>query len=220
MPKGNPAPQGHKFRALQYTLDIPTCDRFVREYLKDFSAEHAYVRTFPGRENSAKIMAVRLITRNAYIRSEIARLSEGRITLADVTKERVTLEIARLALSDLRKTVRTEVTAEGMSEVPIPLAMIDDDTAASIKEVSYDDRGNRKIKTHSKENALAMLATITGAVPLSRGVGHNPAGAITHDATADEEIMRLLAEHEDPGNEIDATDDDFDEDDTIDIDDE
>lgn len=173
-------------------------DTFVREYVKDFNPEAAFARAFPERANSARVMGARIIARNPWIQERIKQASAGRITLADLTRERVLLEIGKLALSDVRKTVRTQVNPDGtLSEVPIPLAMLDADTAAAIKEVSYDEHGNRKLKTHPKETALHLLAKVQGLIETPQGRAGVAGKGTNHDATDEEEIMRLLAEAED-----------------------
>lgn len=193
---------------LQWRVDADTAERFVVEYLKDFNPEAAFKRTWPQFANSAKLKGPRLIARNPWIAEQIRERSQGRITLADITPERVKLACARIAFSDPRKTLTTTMGSDGPTEMPLPVAGFDDDTAEAIKGIRYDKYGNRSLEMHDKSSALMMLAKMTGAVPdFNTLAGGRHADSLNHDATSEDEIMRILAELEDPDDEVDMGED-------------
>lgn len=177
--------------------------KFVDEYLKDFSPTAAYMRSFGGSRINAQKQGKALILRNGWVRAQIQKRSEGRITLADITPERITLELARLAMLDPRKVMRTNVVEDedgntSIVEVAIPLPMLDEDTARAVKKISVDARGNRVVETHDKIAALTALSRFIGMNP---DPDHGPlgqrAGAITdHDAIGEDEIALMLEEIE------------------------
>jgi len=181
----------------------------VDEYLKDFSPRAAYLRTFGGNARTAEREGIKLIQRNLWVNEEIKRRSAGRITLADITPERITLELARIAFFDPRKIVNTQVSEDGstLSENPIPLAMLDEDTARAVKGLKYDVRGNRVLEINDKVAALEKLARVAGMAGPHPASMKAIAGTVDHDSVAPDEIALMLAEFEEDGEIVDMDED-------------
>ncbi len=101
---------------------------FVAEYLKDKNATQAYLRVYGGTAKVAEGSGSRMLG-NAKVRSEIDRLEAQQLQAAvqesGLTVERLTREVARGAFYDVRKLL----DAEGN---PLPLHLLDDDTASAI----------------------------------------------------------------------------------------
>lgn len=171
---------------------------FVTEYLKDFSPGGAYLRAFgaltaQGNKVECEKRGKRLIQTNEWIRNKILEKSQGRITLADVTPERITLELARIAFADIRKVSTVRVTSEGVIETPVPAPMFDDDTASAVRSIKYDVRGNRVVEFADKAGALrtlAQLATMNMRPRTAAAQADNLSR--DHDAIAEDEILAMF----------------------------
>lgn len=189
--------------------------RFVSEYIKDYNATQAYLRAFPGTKYKSAQTQATTMRKVPEVMEMIERQTQGRIRLNEITAERVTLELARIGFSDVRRLVKAGISTDGtITEQPLMLHEIDEDTARAIKEVEFDAFKGTKLKLHSKENALGLLAKITGAV---KGTDRNTLNSLPGQASTmhadhmlDEEIAAALNELETAGD---------DEDDVIDMDD-
>jgi len=148
--------------------------RFVSEYLIDLNATQAAIRAgyskktaqIIGSENLSKPLVAEAIS------AAQAALAEK----ADIRKDAIVAELARIAFTDIRKAVRwgrspvdetsknADPNAIGIYPVSlIPSEEVDDDTAAAISEVSLTQTGVR-IKMHDKKAALVDLAKMLGYV--------------------------------------------------------
>lgn len=135
--------------------------RFIEEYLIDFNGTAAAVRA-GYRENTAKTTAHENMTK-PYIYAEIQARIEAMTHKADITKERILLEMRRLALFD----VRSLYDENGH---PLPVHMLSDDAAAAINGLDVVSIGNSdvgigqvmKYKIPDKNKALESLAKILG----------------------------------------------------------
>lgn len=174
------------------------CARFLEEYFKDFNGTRAWARAF-GESRMGALRATQML-KHPFVRAEIERLRQGRMALADITAERVIMELARIGFADMRKLVRETQAPDGsIAQYPIPLAQIDEDTARALSEITYMPNGSVRVKLESKLPALATLARITGAIPeerrgFERGASAGALGARTGDYEScdDEEIARLI----------------------------
>ena len=135
--------------------------RFIEEYLIDFNGTAAAVRA-GYRENTAKTTAHENMTKH-YIYAEIQSRIEAMTNKADITKERILLEMRRLALFD----VRSLYDENGH---PLPVHLLSDDAAAAINGLDVVSIGNSdvgigqvmKYKIPDKNKALESLAKILG----------------------------------------------------------
>ena len=89
--------------------------RFVREYLLDHNATQAAIRSGYS-EKSAKVTGSRLLT-DANVRREIERKQNKIDAKHDVTVERVTLELARLAFYDPQSYWNEDGSAKPFTEL-------------------------------------------------------------------------------------------------------
>lgn len=91
------------------------------------------------------------------VQAELRRLSEKQLAQADITAERVMLELGRRAFSDIRQCF----DADGNL---LPIADLTDDAAAAIDGIEIavdgkdDDAKTVKIRRNGKDAALGLLA--------------------------------------------------------------
>ena len=137
---------------------------FCDEYRTNgHNATQAYKTAYPksttktGEANGHKLL------RKAEIRTYLNAKDEMAEKVADITEERIKLELARIGFLDVRKLYDEKGQL-------IPIHKLDDDTAAAVSGVRYarqytgtDKKGNHKYihvqeyKTVSKKSALKML---------------------------------------------------------------
>lgn len=132
-------------------------ERFAREYVKDYNGTQAAIRAGYAEGHSARTQGARLLADDG-IKARIAELDAKTLRQADITAERVMLELARLAFHDGRKLF----DEKGAIKAPHTL---DDDTAAAITSIEFGEPAKgkkqgsiRRIRTGGKEAALRMLA--------------------------------------------------------------
>lgn len=131
-------------------------ERFAREFAKDYNATQAAIRAGYAEGKAARTQGARLLA-NVDIKARIAELDQKTLKQADITAERVMLELARLAFADERKLF----DEKGNLKAPHTL---DDDTAACVSSMEFHEgiRGKqgkvKRIRTAGKEAALRMLA--------------------------------------------------------------
>lgn len=134
-PKAGAKPKAASRKAAADSLN-PRQRAFVVEYLKDKNAAQAYRRVYGVSAEAAETSGPRLF-RNVQVRSEIDRLDaellEKATQDAGLTMERLTREVARGAFYDVRKLL----DAEGH---PIPIHLLDDDTASAISGLEIETR--------------------------------------------------------------------------------
>jgi len=146
----------------------PRQARFVAEYLLDLNATQAAVRAGYGARN-AKSQGSRLLKRDD-VRAAVDAAIAARARRIEVSQDRVLLEYARLAFSDMRRFMdwgpRGVVLKDG--------GALDADETACVAEVSESKTaagGTVRLKLHDKRGALDSLARHLG---MSREAG--PAG--------------------------------------------
>lgn len=134
--------------------------RFVAEYLIDGNATAAYMRSgYQATKSSATANAAKLLT-NPNIRAEIEKGQRKMLDRLELTAERVLQEVARIAFFDPRKMF----DATG---IPIPLYMLDTDTACAIAGMevleAFDGSGKDRILVgHIKKYKIADKNTALG----------------------------------------------------------
>lgn len=174
-------------------------ENFCQAYLIDFNGAKAARAAGYSEESSRQIAADNLS--KVYIRVRIQQLRDEMGEGFNVTRERIALEYSRLAFLDPKKFYDTEGN-------PIPIHLLDDDTAAAItgveletqkhkdySAVDLDDEGNMvdsktgemittviKIKHASKREALDSLTKLMGYAAPNRtevtGKGGKDLGAV------------------------------------------
>jgi phage terminase small subunit len=157
-------------------LSNPRHERFAQELAKGKSANEAYVLAGyeENRGNATRLNA------NESIQSRVAEIQSRGAQRAEVTVERVVSELAKIGFSDIRRVVQwsgSEVADEvdgeddGVPRVVVRAAnivrligsdVVDDDTAASISEISQTKEGSLRVKMHSKLDALDKIAKYLG----------------------------------------------------------
>lgn len=139
----------------------PKQKRFIEEYVIDFNGTAAAIRAGYS-PASAKVIANELLTK-PDIYAEVQAKIEAMTNKADITKERILLEMRRLALFD----VRSLYDENGH---PLPVHQLSDDAAAAINGLDVVSVGNAelgvgqvmKYKIPDKNKALESLAKILG----------------------------------------------------------
>lgn len=139
----------------------PKQKRFIDEYVIDFNGTAAAIRAGYS-PTSAKVIANELLTK-PDIYAEVQAKIEAMTNKADITKERILLEMRRLALFD----VRSLYDENGH---PLPVHQLSDDAAAAINGLDVVSIGNAdvgigqvmKYKIPDKNKALESLAKILG----------------------------------------------------------
>lgn len=186
-------------------------ERFIAEYLKDFSTTRAWIRahdgTFEGSHAVATAQAARCLAIQV-VRDEVKRRQRDRLTLDDVTAERIQLELARIAFADVGKAtkrvpiinpldgkVKRDVAGNILTtEAMRDMDEIDEDTRRAIASVDPGNGdGKRTVKMVDKRAALMDLAKITGMVVERKQIAAKMSVQINDDAFGDDEILALAA---------------------------
>ena len=145
---------------------------FVREYLIDRNATQAAIRAGYS-PKTAKQQGSRLLT-DVDVAAQVAAATAKTFDRLEVTKERITRELAKIAFSDPRHYLtwgpEEKKVVDPLSGLVIgktsgvslkPSAEIDDDAAGAISEIGETQSG-LKLKLHSKEAALKLLGQELG----------------------------------------------------------
>ena len=144
--------------------------RFVDEYLIDLNATQAAIRAGYS-DKTAGSQAFDLL-KKPEIESYISERMKDRESRTQITQDRVLKELAKIGFSDIRKAVKwgdgllIANPETGELEIANGIALIssdsiDDDTAASISEVSQTAQG-LKIKMYDKKSALVDIGKHLG----------------------------------------------------------
>jgi phage terminase small subunit len=132
---------------------------FVAEYLVDLNAAQAAIRAGYSEKTARKIGQENLTKPD--IQAAISKAFEARIERTEITADRVLLEYARIAFSEMRQFAEwgpggvTWKDSENLSE----------EAAACVAEVSEtisEGGRTRRFKLHSKTSALSDLAKHLG----------------------------------------------------------
>jgi phage terminase small subunit len=143
--------------------------RFVDEYLIDLNATQAAIRAgySPKRADQIGYENLRKPEVSNYLSERQKELSER----TEITADRVLKELAKIGFADIRSAVKWGPnlglvdTDDGVimtnGALLIDSDTIDDDTAASISEVSQTAQGI-KLKMHDKQAALVSIGRHLG----------------------------------------------------------
>lgn len=138
---------------------------FIKEYLIDLNATQAAIRAGYSKK-TARSAGQRLLT-NVDIQTGIKKAINNRSMKAETSAEDVILGLMRIAYSDIRKIVTWG--EDGIPTV-VPSDQLDDDSAMSIKSITFIERHfgendvERKLKIEQcdKKGALDSLAKHLG----------------------------------------------------------
>jgi len=136
--------------------------RFTEEFVIDLNATQAVIRAGYSR-NGAKVQGSRLLT-YANVQERIKKLMSKRSARTEVTQDRVVLELARIAFSDMKDFAEWD---EDTMRLKISEELSKDDSAC-VSEISqtYNDYGtNIKFKLYDKKQALELLGKHLGLFP-------------------------------------------------------
>lgn len=100
-------------------------EAFARAYVTIKDAARAAQRVGYVPDSGRQLMLI------PEVRERIAELSETQLQAADITAQRVMLELGRIAFSDIRRVFRDDGTL-------IPVHEMDDDAAASIQGIEHE----------------------------------------------------------------------------------
>lgn len=164
---------------------------FVAEYLVDLNATQAAIRAGYSARTARKIGQENLTKPD--IQSAISEANEARIKRTEITADRVRLEYARVALSNMRQFVEwgpdgvTWKSSEDLSE----------EAAACVAEVSEtisEGGRTRRFKLHSKMAALSDLAKHLQMFGKEGGGVNVNVNIDNRQRSTEEEFERLFSE--------------------------
>jgi phage terminase small subunit len=151
LPAPTPAP-GKRTRLRPLT---PKQQTFIAEYLVDLNARQAAIRA--GYKGGPTMGSQHFLVRNPKIAAAIATEMEARAERLRISGERVLLELARVAFSDIGRIVDWK---DGRIEVT-PAGKLAADDRAAIAEVTLAPAEGgiaARVKLHDKQQALKTLA--------------------------------------------------------------
>lgn len=131
---------------------------FCAEYVVDLNGTQAAIRAGYS-PHTAQVQASDLLTR-PMVKKRVDELLKAKQAVRDLTADRIIQELMRIAFGDTRKIVKFE---SGKIQVT-DSDKLSEDEAAMISEISQKS-GNvseKKVKFHSKEKALELLARHMG----------------------------------------------------------
>ena len=173
----------------------PKQKRFCEEYIKDCNATQSYIRAgYRGNETTARIEGCKLLTK-PNIQAYIQELQKARSQRTEIDADRVLLELARIAFSDIKNVLSFNdgsVTIKDLSELePDITAALDSIECVTLQS----DAGSRtaiKVRMHSKLTALGAIAKLIGmdkeaAIKAVIGMGYDVVDPRTGEAIAIED---------------------------------
>lgn len=124
---------------------------FVKEYLIDLNAKQAAIRAGYS-ERSAESQASRLL-RNAKVKAAIEKATGKVAAKLDITHEQICEELARIAFSDIGHFVRFSKKGVEIKDS----SKLDTRCIAEVSETVTENGGTKRLKLHSKIEALTEL---------------------------------------------------------------
>ena len=121
-------------------------EAFARHYVSHWNAQQAGAAV-----GYSPYTAERLVC-EPEVRYRISELTDAMLKNADITAERVMLELARVGFSDIRKIV----DASGRL---LPLIELDDDIAASIAGIEVESRMESELDLATGEKRMTPVVT-------------------------------------------------------------
>ncbi len=132
---------------------------FISEYLKDLNATQAAIRAGYSEKTAGSIGNENL--NKPEIQTELFKHLEARAKKAGISQERIVLELARIAFSNMKGFARWDANGIGLRESD----ELSDEESACVQEISevVNDRGGRsKLKLYDKIKALELLGKHIG----------------------------------------------------------
>jgi phage terminase small subunit len=133
---------------------------FCNEFMVDLNASKAAIRAGYGKKNARNTSSL-LLDRPDVI-SYLAELKAAAAERCEITQDRVLNELKKIAFWDVRKLYDSRGN-------PIPIHLLDADTAGAIAGVDIEESGNKeitiktkKIKVSEKRAALEAICNILG----------------------------------------------------------
>jgi phage terminase small subunit len=163
-------------------------ERFCQEYLMDLNASAAALRAGYRHPDNGR----QLLTKT-HVENRIAELKADRSRRTEITADRVLLEYARLAFSEMRQFASwgpTGVTWKDSEE-------LDEAAAACVAEVSEtisEGGRTRRFKLHSKTSALSDLAKHLGLFGKDGGGVNVNVNIDNRKASGEEQFEKLFSE--------------------------
>lgn len=155
--------------------------RFVDEYVVDLNATRAAIRA--GYSAASAYSQGHRLLKNAEVAAAIAAAKRARAKRLAISADRVLQELARLAYFDIRRTVDE-------NGAPIPLHLLDGDTAAAIAGVEVVEQfemvdGERvptgllkKYRVFDKNTAVGNMMKHLGLLKDTLSLNLPPGGAL------------------------------------------
>ena len=137
----------------------PKQQRFVEEYLVDLNATQAAIRAGYSEKTAQEIGAQNLS--KLMVATAIAEAQAARSERTEITQDRVLLEYARIAFSDMRTFAKwgpDGVSLIESDQLPEDAALC----VAEVTETTTKHGGSIKFKLHDKRAALDSLAKHLG----------------------------------------------------------
>jgi phage terminase small subunit len=136
---------------------------FVVEWLKDFNSTQAYARAgYQAKPGRSRETAAAHLLGNVKVQRAIKQALAARAARTRISADRVLLEYARLAFSDMRAFTKWGPDGVTLNEA----AQLSDDDAACVSEVTQtlgkDGAGSLRFKLHDKKGALDAVAKHLG----------------------------------------------------------
>ena len=146
---------------------IEKMDRFVEAYFVN-NENGTKAAVFAGFSEKTAAQAASRLLKNVYVLTKIARRREELCSSLEITTERILKERARLAFYDARKLFDS-------NGQPIPIHLLDDDTAAALAGVDvleeYEGTGkDRKFIGYTKKYKLADKGASLTALEKIKGM--------------------------------------------------
>lgn len=161
---------------------------FVREYSVDHNATQAYIRA-GGSAKAAEVNACRLL-RKDKVATLIAEAEAKRAVRCEITGDRVVMELARIAFSDMRHFAKASDNGVRLEDSD---DWTDDDAAAvaEFSETTSKEGGSIKFKLHDKIRALDLLGKHLGLFPKDGANINIDARSVTLGNLSAAELARL-----------------------------
>lgn len=136
---------------------------FCHEFVKDYNAQAAYIRSGHKVAKDGTNRHVYRYMKNPALIAYIKKLHEKQLEKADISAQRITDELAKMAFSNIKNYIQEGNELTDIKE-------LDDDVAAAIESVKItrtmdkfkNETVNVAFKLHGKKDALELLAKHIG----------------------------------------------------------
>ena len=143
----------------------PKQKRFCEEYIKDCNATQSYIRAgYQVSERVAQAAAGRMLS-IGKIQAYIQELQKARSSRTEIDADRVLLEFARIAFSDIKNVLsfnEGSVTIKDSKDLSSDVTAALDSIECTIVETEAGSRTAIKVRMHSKLTALSAIAKLIG----------------------------------------------------------